>query len=89
MNSSDCNDLVDMFYLSTPVSPLPSAPVASPSHEPSPDGISPMEQYMVSLEPLRDPSKIPVKKVDSTIQRRPRSRERWLRDSRRSYPRVF
>ncbi|GFW07574.1 hypothetical protein TNCV_3917071 [Trichonephila clavipes] len=73
------NDLVDMFNLSTPVSPLPSTPVASPSH----DGT--MEPSMVSLEPLRDPPQIPVKKVDS--QRR--SRERRPRYPRRSYPRVF
>ncbi|GFT34686.1 hypothetical protein TNCV_1536211 [Trichonephila clavipes] len=72
-----------MFNLSTPVSPLPSTPVASPFHEP--DGISPMEQSMVSLEPLRDPPKILVKKVDS--QRR--SRERQSRDSRRDPRGVF
>ncbi|GFX74694.1 hypothetical protein TNCV_3121241 [Trichonephila clavipes] len=62
-----------MFNLSTPVLPLSSTPVDSPSHEPSQDGISPMEQSMDSLEPLRDPPKIPVRKVDSIIQRRPRS----------------
>ncbi|GFV68103.1 hypothetical protein TNCV_1873851 [Trichonephila clavipes] len=78
-----------MFNLSTLVSPLPSTPVASPSLEPSQDGISSMEQSMVSLEPLRDPPKIPVKKIDSIIKRRPRSRERRSRDPRRSYPMVF
>ncbi|GFU39662.1 hypothetical protein TNCV_2802621 [Trichonephila clavipes] len=60
-----------MFNLSTPVSLLPSPPVAFPSHEP--DGILPMEQSMVSLEP--------VKKVDS--QRRFRER----RDPRRIFRR--
>ncbi|GFT38777.1 hypothetical protein TNCV_1499491 [Trichonephila clavipes] len=73
MNSPDYNDLVDMFNLSTPVSPLPSTPVASPSH----DGT----QSMVSLEPLRDSPQIPVK-IDS--QRR--SRERRPRDPRRRRP---
>ncbi|GFW42097.1 hypothetical protein TNCV_1905551 [Trichonephila clavipes] len=81
MNSPDYNHLVYIFNLPTPVSPLPSTPVASPSHEP--DGT--MEQSMVSMEPLRDPPKIPVKKVDS--QRR--SRKRRPRYPRRSYPRVF
>ncbi|GFU48700.1 hypothetical protein TNCV_4752081 [Trichonephila clavipes] len=78
-----------MFNFSTPVSPLSSTPVASPSHEPSKDGISRIEKSMVSLEFLRNPPKIAVKKVDSIIQRRPRSRERRPRDPRRSYPRVF
>ncbi|GFS99079.1 hypothetical protein TNCV_822131 [Trichonephila clavipes] len=70
-------------------SPLLYTPEASPSHEPSQDGISPMEQSMVSLEPLRDPPKIPVKKVASIIQRRPRSKERRTRDQRRSYTRMI
>ncbi|GFT78748.1 hypothetical protein TNCV_1805411 [Trichonephila clavipes] len=91
MNSPDSNDLVDMSNLSTPASPLPSTPVVSASHEPSQNGISPMEQSMVLLEysPLKDPFKIPVKMVDYIIQRRPRSRERRLRDPKRSYSRVF
>ncbi|GFW90105.1 hypothetical protein TNCV_3485571 [Trichonephila clavipes] len=93
MNSPDYDDLVNLLNLSTPASPLPSTPVAFPSHEPSQDGISPMEQSMVPLEysPLRDPPKViaPVKKVDSIIKRRPLSRERRPRDPRRSYPRVF
>ncbi|GFU38276.1 hypothetical protein TNCV_2432751 [Trichonephila clavipes] len=75
MNSPDYNDLVDMFNFSTPVSHMPSTPVASPSH----DGT--MEQSMVSLEPLSDPPQIPVKKIDS--QRR--SRERRPRDPRRVF----
>ncbi|GFX47800.1 hypothetical protein TNCV_5002211 [Trichonephila clavipes] len=37
MNSPKYDDLIDMFYLLTPVSPLPPTPVASPSHEPSKD----------------------------------------------------
>ncbi|GFX71120.1 hypothetical protein TNCV_3648851 [Trichonephila clavipes] len=76
------DDLVDMFNLPTPVSPLPSTLEVSPSYAPSQYGISPIEKSVTLLEysPLRDPPKIiaPVKKVDSTIQRRPRSRDRWL-----------
>ncbi|GFV67933.1 hypothetical protein TNCV_1872151 [Trichonephila clavipes] len=83
MNPPEYNDLVDPFNLTKSVSPLPSTPVASQSHEP--DEISCMEQSMVSLEP--HPPKIPVKKVDSINQRRPRSRERRPRDLR--WPRVF
>ncbi|GFU21039.1 hypothetical protein TNCV_4895181 [Trichonephila clavipes] len=89
MNAPDYKDLVDMFNLTTPVSPLLYTPEASPSHEPSQDEISHMEQSMISLEPLRDPPKIPVKKVASIIQRRPRSRERRTRYQRRSYTRMI
>ncbi|GFW43840.1 hypothetical protein TNCV_2854731 [Trichonephila clavipes] len=57
--------------LSTPASPLPSTSVTSPTHEPSLDGISSMEQSIVPLEysPLRDPPKIiaPLKKEYSQV----------------------
>ncbi|GFT34646.1 hypothetical protein TNCV_1535891 [Trichonephila clavipes] len=89
MNSPIYNDLVYKFNLSTPVLPLTSTPEVSTSHEPSQEGISPIEQSMVPLEPLRDPPKTPIKKVDSVIQRRPRSRERQPRDLGWSYPKVF
>ncbi|GFV29552.1 hypothetical protein TNCV_4490061 [Trichonephila clavipes] len=79
MNSPDYNDLVDIFNLSTPVSPLPSTPVTSSSHDVT------MEQSMVSFELLRDPSQIPLKKIDS--QRR--SRERRPRDPGRVFRRPL
>ncbi|GFU15832.1 hypothetical protein TNCV_2367821 [Trichonephila clavipes] len=59
MNSPDYDDIIDMFSVPTPISPLPPIPVASPSHEPSQDAIydslPPMEQSTVSESPLKDP----------------------------------
>ncbi|GFS54576.1 hypothetical protein TNCV_2748981 [Trichonephila clavipes] len=39
MNSPDYDDIIDMFNVRTPISPLPPTPVASQSHEQSQDAI--------------------------------------------------
>ncbi|GFY13743.1 hypothetical protein TNCV_4961131 [Trichonephila clavipes] len=47
MNSPDYDNIIDMFSVPTPVSPLPPTPVASPSHEPSQDVIYDSERRNV------------------------------------------
>ncbi|GFU84146.1 hypothetical protein TNCV_4504451 [Trichonephila clavipes] len=58
MNSPSYDDFIDLFSVPTPVLPLPPTPVASPSHEPSEDGIydslPPMEQSTLPESPLKD-----------------------------------
>ncbi|GFT80152.1 hypothetical protein TNCV_2241281 [Trichonephila clavipes] len=91
MNSPDYDDIIDLFNVRTPITPLPPTPGASPSHEKSQDAIydslPPMELFTVPKSPLKDPvdskppivSKSPdppVKKVDSVIHCSPLSRER-------------
>ncbi|GFV57260.1 uncharacterized protein TNCV_2822771 [Trichonephila clavipes] len=58
MNSPEHDDFIDMFIVPTLVSPFPPTPVASPSHEPSQEGIydslPPMEQSRFPESPLKD-----------------------------------
>ncbi|GFW64495.1 hypothetical protein TNCV_813301 [Trichonephila clavipes] len=78
-----------MLSVPTPVSPLPTTPVNSPSHDPSQDviydSLPSMEQSMppvvsklpiVSKSPDPPAKKTHIKKVDSVIHRSPRFRER-------------
>ncbi|GFX21765.1 hypothetical protein TNCV_547021 [Trichonephila clavipes] len=66
MKSPDYDDIIDMFNVRIPISPLPATPVASPSHEQSQDAIydslPPMEQSTVPESPLKEsmgPSRVP------------------------------
>ncbi|GFU59122.1 hypothetical protein TNCV_4078781 [Trichonephila clavipes] len=60
MNSPHYDDIIHMFNVRTPISPLPPTPMDSPSHEQSQDAIydslSPMEQSTVPESPLKEPT---------------------------------
>ncbi|GFX84781.1 hypothetical protein TNCV_125491 [Trichonephila clavipes] len=79
MNSPDYDDFIDMFNVSTPVLPLPPAPVASSSHEPSQDviydSLPPMEQSRFPESPLKNllsvDSKPPIVSKPSVVSKPP------------------
>ncbi|GFX85867.1 hypothetical protein TNCV_2472691 [Trichonephila clavipes] len=78
MNSPDYDDFIDMFNVPTPISPLPSTPVASPSHEQSQDAIYdlllPMEQSTVPESPLKEamePSRVSKSPLKDPVDSKP------------------
>ncbi|GFU00042.1 hypothetical protein TNCV_2345871 [Trichonephila clavipes] len=78
MNSQDYDDIIDMFNVRTPISPLPPTPGASPSHEQSQDAIydslPPMEQSTVPESPLKErmePSKVPKSPLKDPVDFKP------------------
>ncbi|GFX73097.1 hypothetical protein TNCV_1704991 [Trichonephila clavipes] len=78
MNSPDYDDIIDMFNVRTPISPLPPTPVASPSHEQSQDAIydslPPMVQSTVLASPLKEsmePSRFPKSSLKHPVDSKP------------------
>ncbi|GFW27958.1 hypothetical protein TNCV_768381 [Trichonephila clavipes] len=78
MNSPDYVDIIDMFNVRTPISPLPPTPVASPSHEQSQnaiyDSLPPMEQSTVPESPLKkpmEPSRVPKSPLKDPVDSKP------------------
>ncbi|GFX23079.1 hypothetical protein TNCV_360931 [Trichonephila clavipes] len=78
INFPEYDDIIDMFNVRTPISPLPPTPVASPSHEQSQDAIydslPTMVQSTVPKSPLKEhmePSTIPKSSLKDPVDSKP------------------
>ncbi|GFS80743.1 hypothetical protein TNCV_86621 [Trichonephila clavipes] len=78
MNSPDYDDIIDMFNVRTPISPLPPTPVASPSHEQPQDviydSLPQMEQSTFPESPLKEPmepSRVPKLPLKDPVDSKP------------------
>ncbi|GFT61080.1 hypothetical protein TNCV_4558141 [Trichonephila clavipes] len=77
-NSPNYDDIIDMFNVRTPISPLLLTPMASPSHEQSQESIydllPPMEQSTVPESPLKEPmypSRVPKSPLKDPVDSKP------------------